>query len=88
MPESASEGCLGPPELEREQAQPDRDERDPRPRQHEQRETAEQRREAAERKEDTHGERPAPMSRPPVAHPVRRGHATAAPTRSPSLRSR
>src|SRR6266404_6361858 len=88
MPERAGERRLGPPELQCEQPEPDRDERDSRPRKHEQREAGEERHEAAERNERAHCERPLAVPRAPLAEAFQGGHATAAPRRSPSLRSR
>jgi len=88
MPERPRERPLGPPELEREQAEPDRDERNAGAREHEQCEPREQRGEPAEREEGADDERPLPVPRTPLAQALQRGHATAAPTRSPSLRSR
>ena len=67
MPESPRERPLGPPELERQQAEPGRDERNAGAGEHEQREPSEQRGEAAEREEDADDERPLPVPRTPLA---------------------
>ena len=88
MPEHAGESRFGPAELEREQAESDRDERDAGAGQHEQREPGGEGREASEGDEGTHDERPPAVTLAPLAEAFLGRHATAAPSRSPSLRSR
>ena len=88
MVERPRERSFGPPELEREQAESDDDERDARPGQHEQRQPAEQGSETAKRNEHPDGDMPLLMPGPPLAQPVAGGHATLAPNNSPSFRSR
>src|SRR5206468_9972943 len=79
---------LCPAELERKEAEADRDERHAGPRQDEERESADERREPAGRDGRANEKRPPAMSCRPLAQAVERGHATAAPSRSPSFRSR
>ncbi len=88
MPEDAAEGCLGPPELERKQAEADDYERNAGAGEHKQCKTTEERREPSERHERPNNGRAAPVSLPPLAQAVARSHATAAGNSSPSLRSR
>ena len=88
MHERPSERGLRPSELEREEAEPHNNEWYAGARQHEQCKAAQESREAAERDEHADEDVTLPVSLPPLAQTVERGHATAAPNSSPSLRSR
>ena len=88
MTERTIEGGLRPAELEREQAEAGGDERQAGAGQDEEREAGGERREAGERDGGADGEPALPVTGAPFANAVAGGHATAAPSRSPSLRSR
>ena len=88
MPKDLSERSLCPAVLERQEPEPDHEQRDARAGQDEQSEAAEQCDEASEHDERADEERPLPVSISPFPQAVARGHATAAGNSSPSLRSR
>jgi hypothetical protein len=88
MPEHAGESRFGPAELEREQAETRGDERQAGAGKDEERNADGQCRETGEGDGGADGEPALPMTCAPLATPVAGGHLTAAPSRSPSFRSR